>query len=323
MLVTYGQAIHDGLAEEMRRDDTVVVFGEDVASLGGLYGVTQGLLREFGDKRIWNTPITENAIAGAAVGAALTGLRPCIDMMYADFLLTAFHELFHSAGNWRYQHGKSFAVPLVVRAAMGHATGSGGEHSLCPESLFMHAPGLTVIAPSTPYDAKGLIKSAIRSDNAVIFLEHKQLYGLQEELPAEEYTLPIGKGRVVRDGSDVTIITWSAMVQTAQAAAAILETEGISALVFDVRTLSPLDEDGILQAAKKTGRVVVASESYGTCGASAEIAAQLQEKLFGSLKAPIHRVAAPDIPLPYAPHLEASLLPDENTIIQAVRSLIS
>ena len=321
MLTTYTQALHDGLAEEMRHNKAIVVFGEDVAEMGGIYGVTKGILEEFGPERIWNTPIAENAIAGSAIGAALTGLRPCIDMMYADFLLTAFHELFHSAGNWRYQHGSSFTLPLVVRAAMGHADGSGCEHSFCPDSLFMHAPGLTVIAPSTPYDAKGLLKSALRSNNAVIFLEHKQLYAQTESLPDTEYTLPIGKGRLVRSGNDVTIITFSAMVHTALEAASTLSQEGTEAAVFDLRTLAPLDTEGLLAAAKKTGRVIIAEEGCRTCGVGAEIAALVQEHLFGFLKAPVLRVAAPDLPLPYAPQLEKTVLPGTTDIIRAVHTL--
>lgn len=322
MRITYQQALHDGLAEEMKRDKKVVVFGEDVAALGGAYGVTKGILEKFGPERIWNTPISENAIAGSAIGAALTGLRPCIDMMYADFMLTAFHELFHSAGNWRFQHGTSFSLPLVVRAAMGHADGSGGEHSFCPDSLFMHAPGLTVIAPSNPYDAKGLLKSAIRSNSAVIFLEHKQLYTMTGDVPEEEYTLPIGKGRLLRDGKDLTIISFSAMVHQALAAADTLAAEGTEAAVFDLRTLSPLDTEGIYQAARKTGRIIIAEEGYQTCGVGAEIAALLQEQLFGSLKAPIRRVAAPDLPLPYAPALEQAVLPQTQDILNAAHSIL-
>jgi pyruvate dehydrogenase E1 component beta subunit len=219
MLVTYAQAVGDAIKEEMRNDENVIVYGEDVAQMGNIFGITKGLLEEFGHDRVKNTPIAETAIVGSAIGAAVTGLRPCVELMYSDFTMVAFSELFHCVGKWRYMHGPEYKLPLVVRSAMGSSFGAGAEHSNCVESLFMHATGLTIVSPSTAYDAKGLLKSAIRSDDPVLFFEHKQLYKTKEEIPDEEYTIPLGVADVKRQGTDVTVIAVGLMVSKALEAA--------------------------------------------------------------------------------------------------------
>ena len=228
MLVTYGQAIGDAIREEMRKDENVILYGEDVAQMGNICGITKGILEEFGSERVKNTPIVETAIVGSAIGAAVTGLRPCVELMYADFSLVAFNELFHCVGKWRYMHGPEFKLPLVVRSAMGSSFGAGAEHSNCLESLYMHATGLTVVSPSCAYDAKGLLKTAIRSDDPVLFFEHKQLYQTKENIPDEEYTIPFGVADIKREGTDVTVIAVGLMVKKTLEAAEILINKGIA-----------------------------------------------------------------------------------------------
>lgn len=321
MRVTYAQALGDAIKEEMRKDDTVIVYGEDVAEHGGIFGVTRGILDEFGCKRIKNTPISETAIVGSAIGAALTGLRPCVEIMYADFLLVAFNEIFHCAAKWRYLHGSQYKVPVVVRCAMGYSFGAGAEHSNCFESLFMHAPGITIICPSTPYDAKGLLKSAIRSDNTVLCFEHKQLYKVKGDIPDEEYTIPLGVADVKRTGTDVTIIAVALMVTKALEAAEILEAEGISAEVIDPRTLVPFDKETVFESIRKTNHVVVVEESNLRNGIGAEIAAIIQEEIFDELDGPVVRVASLDVPLAYNLGLEAHSVPNVDKIVKAVKSL--
>ena len=241
MQKTYLQAIGDALKEEMRRDDKILIFGEDVAEFGNIFGVTRGMLEEFGPQRVRNTSISETAIIGTALGAAVTGLRPVAELMYADFTMVAFSELFHCVPKWRFMNGSEYKMPLVVRCAMGSSFGAGSEHSNCVESLFMHSPGMTIICPTTPYDAKGLLKSAIRSDNPILFCEHKQLYQTKGEVPEEDYTIPIGVADVKRQGKDVTVIAVGLMVRRALEAAEIREKEGISLEVIDPRTLVPFD----------------------------------------------------------------------------------
>ncbi len=320
MLVTYAEALNGAIREEMLRDETVLVYGEDVAEHGGIFGVTRGLLEEFGPKRIRNTPISETAIAGSAIGAAMTGLRPCVELMYADFMLVAFNELFHSAAKWRYLHGTTYKLPMVVRCAMGYSFGAGAEHSNCFESLFMHAPGITIVSPSNASDAKGLLKSAIRSENAVLFFEHKQLYKVKEEIPDGEYTVPLGKADIKREGCDVTIIAVSLMVKKALEAAEILANEGVSCEVIDPRTLIPLDKETIYNSIKKTHRTVIVEESNLTNGIGAELAALIQQELFDELDGPIMRVASLDVPLPYNVSLESYSVPNADKIVAAVRS---
>lgn len=321
MQTTYAQALGDAIKEEMRKDSTIMVYGEDVAEHGGIFGVTRGILEEFGPKRIKNTPISETAIVGSAIGAAMTGLRPCVELMYADFMLVAFNELFHCCGKWRFLHGPEYKLPLVVRCAMGYSFGAGAEHSNCFESLFMHAPGITIICPSNPYDAKGLLKSAMRSDNAVLCFEHKQLYKVKAEIPQEDYTVPLGVAEIKRAGTDVTIIAVSLMVREALVAAEKLAAEGISVEVIDPRTLVPFDKDTVLNSVKKTHRAVVVEESNKRMGIGAEIAAMIQEEMIDELDAPILRVASLDVPLPYSLKLEAYSVPNPDKIVEAVKSM--
>ena len=317
MKESFAQAI----SAEMRRDDTVLVYGEDVAEMGGIFCATKGILEEFGPKRCISTPISEGAIVGSAIGAAMTGLRPCVELMYSDFQLVAFNELFHSCGKWRYLHGEDYKLPLVVRCAGGYSFGAGAEHSNIFECLFNHAPGLTIITPSNVYDAKGLLKAAIRSDNPVLFFEHKQLYKTKMEIPDEEYVLPIGKADIKREGGDVTILAVGLMVQKALEAAQKLAAEGISCEVVDPRTLLPFDKETAYQSISKTHRCVIVEESNLRGGLGAEWAAMIQEELFDELDAPIKRVASLDVPLPYNLGLEARAVPNPEKIAAAVKAL--
>ena len=322
MQKTYLQAIGDALKEEMRRDDKILIFGEDVAEFGNIFGVTRGMLEEFGPQRVRNTSISETAIIGTALGAAVTGLRPVAELMYADFTMVAFSELFHCVPKWRFMNGGEYKMPLVVRCAMGSSFGAGSEHSNCVESLFMHSPGMTIICPTTPYDAKGLLKSAIRSDNPILFCEHKQLYQTKGEVPEEDYTIPIGVADVKKEGKDVTVIAVGLMVRRALEAAELLEKEGISVEVIDPRTLVPFDEETVFNSIRKTHHVVIAEESNKTAGIGAELAAMLQEEMYDELDGPISRVAALDIPMPYNITLEKHVIPDAADIAKAVRAQV-
>ena len=322
MQKTYLQAIGDALKEEMRRDDKILIFGEDVAEFGNIFGVTRGMLEEFGPQRVRNTSISETAIIGTALGAAVTGLRPVAELMYADFTMVAFSELFHCVPKWRFMNGSEYKMPLVVRCAMGSSFGAGSEHSNCVESLFMHSPGMTIICPTTPYDAKGLLKSAIRSDNPILFCEHKQLYQTKGEVPEEDYTIPIGVADVKKEGKDVTVIAVGLMVRRALEAAELLETEGISVEGIDPRTLVPFDKETVFNSIRKTHHVVIAEESNKTAGIGAELAAMLQEEMYDELDGPISRVAALDIPMPYNITLEKHVIPDAADIAKAVRAQV-
>ena len=322
MQKTYLQAIGDALKEEMRRDDKILIFGEDVAEFGNIFGVTRGMLEEFGPQRVRNTSISETAIIGTALGAAVTGLRPVAELMYADFTMVAFSELFHCVPKWRFMNGSEYKMPLVVRCAMGSSFGAGSEHSNCVESLFMHSPGMTIICPTTPYDAKGLLKSAIRSDNPILFCEHKQLYQTKGEVPEEDYTIPIGVADVKKEGKDVTVIAVGLMVRRALEAAELLEKEGISVEVIDPRTLVPFDKETVFNSIRKTHHVVIAEESNKTAGIGAELAAMLQEEMYDELDGPISRVAALDIPMPYNITLEKHVIPDAADIAKAVRAQV-
>lgn len=322
MQVTYGQAVADALREEMEKDEKVVVFGEDVAQHGGIFGITRGLYEIFGEDRVKNTPISETSIIGVGAGAALTGLRPCIELMYSDFLLVAFSEIYHCVAKWRFMHGDQYKIPMVIRAAAGSAFGAGAEHSNCVESLFMHTPGLIIISPSTAADAKGLLKSAIRSDNPVLFFEHKQLYQMKGEIPDGEYTIPIGVADIKREGTDITIIAMGLMVKKALEAAEKLSAEGISAEVLDPRTIAPLDKKTIRKSVEKTHRAIVVEEGNKTGGIGAEIAAMMQEEMYDELDGPVLRVAALDVPLPYDVALELVCVPNADKIVEAVKALI-
>ncbi|MDD5922158.1 MAG: alpha-ketoacid dehydrogenase subunit beta [Eubacteriales bacterium] len=326
MKVTYGKAITAALQEEMRRDDKVMIWGEDVAQFGNIFGLTRGLLEEFGPKRVRNTPIVETAIIGSAIGAAETGLRPVVELMYSDFTMPAFTEIFHCVSKWRYMHGPEYKLPLVIRNASGSSNGAGAEHSNTVEALFMHAPGLTIITPSTAYDAKGLLKSAIRSDNPVLFCEPKLLYQSKQEVDEDtfnsDYTIPIGLADVKREGTDVTLIAVGLMVPRALEAAERLAQEGISVEVIDPRTLAPLDTETICNSIKKTHLLAIVEESNKTNGIGAEFAARFQKEMYDELDGPIERIAAIDVPMPYNMAMEKYVIPDVDNICETIRGMI-
>jgi 2-oxoisovalerate dehydrogenase E1 component beta subunit len=314
------EAIRQGLWEEMERDPSVFLLGEDIGVYGGAFKVTAGMLEHFGERRVIDTPLSEAAIVGAAIGAGLLGLRPVAEMQYADFITCAFDQVVNFAAKCRYRWGA--AVPIVIRGPSGGGVHAGPFHSQNPEAWFVHVPGLKVVAPATAYDAKGLIKSAIRDNDPVLFFEHKALYRrIKEEIPAGDYTVPLGQAAVVRAGSDVTIVTYAAMVYVALEAAETLDKEGISVEIIDLRTLAPLDEAAILTSARKTSRVIVLHEDVLTGGVGAEIAARIAERAFESLDAPVVRIAAPDTPVPYSPPLEAAFLPNAPRVVEKVRWL--
>ncbi|MGH9659530.1 MAG: alpha-ketoacid dehydrogenase subunit beta [Bryobacteraceae bacterium] len=320
MPTTYLEAIREGLIEEMDRDPNVFLIGEDIGVYGGAFKVTAGLLDRFGERRVVDTPIAESAIVGAAIGASLMGLRPVAEMQFSDFITCGYDQIVSFAAKCRYRWGA--AVPLVIRAPSGGGIHGGPFHSQNPEALFTHTPGLKVIAPATAYDAKGLIKSAIRDNNPVLFFEHKALYRrIKEDLPSEEYTVPIGKAAVVRPGRDLSIITYGAMVHTALEAAETLAGENLSIEVLDLRTLQPLDEDAILATVRKTSKAIVLHEATLSGGIGGEIAARITEKAFEHLDGPVVRLAAPDTPVPYSPPLEEEFLPSVAKVVEKARWL--
>jgi len=319
--ITYREALREGLKEEMRRDERVFLLGEDIAEFGGTYKVTQGLLEEFGHARVRNTPISESAIIGAALGASLLGMRPVAELMYIDFSTVAMDMIANQVAKIRYMFGGKARASIVVRTQGGSGRSSAAQHAQSLEAWFTHVPGLKVVMPSTPYDVKGLIKSAIRDDDPVIFIEHKLLYNEKGPVPEEEYLIPIGKADIKREGKDVTLIATSRMVLRALRAAEILTKDGIEAEVVDLRTLVPLDEEVVLGSVKKTGKAVVVHEACKRSGHGAEIAALLSEKAFYDLDAPIKRIAALNTPVPFAPKLENYVIPDEKDIIKGVREL--
>jgi pyruvate/2-oxoglutarate/acetoin dehydrogenase E1 component len=321
--ITYRDALREALREEMRRDKTVFLMGEDIGRYwGGAFKVTNGLAEEFGDERVRDTPISESTIVGAAVGAAITGMRPVAEIMFGDLTALAMDQIANQAAKIRYMFGGQAKAPLVIRTPFGAGVNIASHHSQSLEAWFMHVPGLWVAVPSTPYDAKGLLKTAIRGDNPVFFCEHKLLYPLKGMIPEEEYTVPFGKADVKREGKDVTIFATMFMVHKALAAAEQLSKAGISAEVIDPRTLLPLDKASIVASVKKTGRIVIVSEDVKTAGVSAEIAALVAEEAIDYLDAPIKRVAEPDTPIPFSPSLENFVIPDENRIIKAVKEII-
>lgn len=321
--VTYLEAISEAMREEMRRDEAVFLLGEDVGTYGGAFKVSAGFLEEFGAERIIDTPMAEAAIIGSAVGAAAMGLRPIAEMQFIDFITCGFDQIVNMASKYYWRSG--IPVPMVIRGPSGGGTKGGPFHSASPEAWFFHVPGIKVVAPSTAYDAKGLLKAAIRDNNPVLFLEHKLLYRLpelREELPAEDYIVPIGKAITRRSGEDMTILTYGAMVHTCLKAAQTLADEHeIEAEVIDLRSLVPLDKEAIRESVRRTNKVLIAHEDTLTGGIGAELAAILVEDLFEYLDGPITRVAAPDVPFPYAPALEAAFLPDTGKILAAARKL--
>jgi pyruvate/2-oxoglutarate/acetoin dehydrogenase E1 component len=319
--VMYREAIAAALAEEMRRDETVFVMGEDVAIVGGVYKATKGLLEEFGPQRVRNTPLSELAIMGTATGAAMCGARPVAEIMHIDFIGCGFDILLNQMSKMRYKTNGQVTVPLVIRTQCGRGRSNGCTQSQSLESLLTHIPGLKVVMPSTPYDAKGLLKSAIRDNDPVIFIEHKGLYQTRGEIPEEEYVLPIGKADIKQEGIDVTIITYSKSVLMALDAAKELETAGISAEVLDLRTLVPLDFEAIKESVSKTGRVLIVHEACERSGYGAEIAAQIVDKLFDELDAPILRVCGENIPVPNATLPEVESAPTVAKIVAAAKKL--
>ena len=321
--MTFAEAIRDAHIIEMERDPNVYVAGEDVGVFGGCFGVTAGLLERFGARRVKDTTITESAIVGTAVGAAVAGLRPVAELMFVDFIGVALDQLYNQGGKMRYMFGGKAKIPMVLRAACGAGIGAAAQHSQCLEALFMHLPGLKVVMPSTPADAKGLLIQAIRDDNPVVFLEHKMLYAMEGEVPEGEYTIPFGKADIKREGTDVTVVATANMVHTALGAAEKLAGEGISLEVVDPRTLYPLDGETIFESVKKTHRLVIIHEEVKFAGSGAEIAAQVAEEAFDYLDAPILRVAAPYCPVPFSPPLEQAYIPSEQQLIDAVKKVMA
>jgi 2-oxoisovalerate dehydrogenase E1 component beta subunit len=321
--VTYLEAISQAIREEMRRDEAVFLLGEDVGTYGGAFKVSAGFLEEFGPERVIDTPMAEAAIIGSAVGAALMGMRPIAEMQFIDFIASGFDQIINMASKMYWRSG--MPVPLVIRGPSGGGTKGGPFHSTSPEAWFFHTPGIKVVVPATAYDAKGLLKAAIRDNNPVLYLEHKLLYRmpeLREELPTEDYVVPIGKAIVRREGQDMTILTYGAMVhQSLKAAQTLEEEDDLEVEVLDLRSLTPLDREAILASVKRTNKVLIVHEDTLTGGIGAELAAILAEDLFEYLDGPITRVAAPDAPFPYAPPLEAAYLPDEERILSAARKL--
>ena len=319
--LTFGRAINEALAEEMRRDPTVFVIGEDVAEAGTPFKVLSGLVEEFGPERVLDSPISEAGITGLGVGAAMTGLRPVVDIMFGDFLTLVMDQLVNQAAKVHYMSGGNLKVPLVVRTTLGATRRSAAQHSQSLQAWVAHIPGLKVAIPSTPADAKGLLKTAIRDDNPVVFMEDKLHYPLKGDVPADDYTIPLGVADVKRAGTDVTIVATSSMVQAALGAADLLEADGISAEVVDPRTLSPLDEDTLVRSAEKTGRAMVVDEGHRRFGATAEIASVIADGAFYSLDAPVKRLGALDVPVPFSPSLEDLTVPSPETIAEAAREL--
>ena len=318
-VIMYREAVRDALAEEMRRDKRVFVMGEDVAIYGGAYSATQGLLEEFGEERIRDTAISEAVIAGAATGAAMCGMRPVAEIMYVDFMTLAMDQFVNQAAKNRYMFGGKTTVPMVLRTEGGAGRCIAAHHSQSLEAWFVHAPGIFVVMPSTPYDAKGLLKTCIRDDNPILFIEHKMLYNTKGEVPAEEYLIPLGEAAVRRSGDDVTIISYSRMALRAAEAGELLAKEGIQADVIDLRCLKPLDMDCVLESVRKTGRVVVASEAYKEGNFVCELMARIQELAFDDLDAPIERVCAANVPVPMSPVLENEAIPTTDKIVAAAK----
>lgn len=321
--LTYRQALNQAMREEMQRDPNVFLIGEEVAEYEGAYKVSEGLLQEFGPKRVIDTPISEEGIAGAGIGAAMVGLRPIVEMMTINFALLAMDQIVNHAAKLRYMSGGQLRIPLVVRAPQGAGMQLGAQHSQNLESWFLHVPGLKVVAPATAYDAKGLLKSAIRDDNPVIFIEHELLYSARAEVPEDDYTIPLGEAEIKRVGSDITIVSYLHMVSVSLKAAETLAAQGIEAEVIDLRTLKPMDMDTVLQSLRKTHRLIVVEEDYMSCGTGAEIVARVQHDAFDYLDAPMERVTTAEVPIPYSKNLEKSAIPDEQKVIDAVRRTVN
>ncbi|MBC8455122.1 MAG: pyruvate dehydrogenase complex E1 component subunit beta [Deltaproteobacteria bacterium] len=321
-IIQIREALRQAMQEEMRRDDTIFLMGEEVAHYDGAYKVSQGMLEEFGEDRIVDTPIAENGFAGLGIGAAMAGMRPIIEFMTWNFSFVAFDQVINSASKIYQMSGGQYSIPIVFRGPNGLAENLGSQHSTSVDSLYAHFPGLKVVTYATPYDAKGLLKAAIRDPNPVVFLESEMTYGVKGEVPDEEYVIPLGKADIKRQGDDVTIITWGKQVTNVQHVAEQLAPEGISAEIVDLRSLRPLDHEAIFNSVAKTGRAVIVHEGFLFAGVGAEITARIQEACFDILQAPVLRVANRDIPQPYATNLEKLVMPSPERIIGAVRQVM-
>src|SRR3989449_1507614 len=319
--LTLAQAVNEAFREELRRDPTVFVIGEDVAEAGTPLKVLSGLVEEFGTGRVIDSPISEPGITGIAVGAAMTGMRPVVDIMFGDFSTLVMDQMVNQAAKIHYMSGGKLKAPMVLRTTLGATRRSAAQHSQSLHAWFCHIPGLKVAMPSTPYDAKGLMKTAIRDDNPVVFFEDKMMYKLKGPVPAEEYTIPFGVADVKRAGTDITIVATSSMVQVALGAAKLLEENDISAEVIDPRTVWPLDEKTLIESAKKTSRVIVVDEGYARYGVTAEIASVIAEGAFFNLEAPVKRIGAMHVPIPFSPPLEDATIPTEQSVFEAARKL--
>jgi len=319
--ITFAEAIREALAEEMRRDSRVFIMGEDVAEAGTPFKVLSGLVEEFGTSRVMDTPISEAGFTGVGVGAAMTGLRPVVDIMFGDFVTLTMDQMVNQAAKVHYMSGGKWKVPMVMRTTLGAARRSAAQHSQSLHAWFSHVPGLKVVLPSTPYDAKGLLKTAIRDDNPVVFFEDKMSYKLKGPVPTEEYTIPFGVADIKRAGTDITLVGTSSMVQLAMEAAVLLEETGVSAEVVDPRTTWPLDERTLIESVKKTSRAIVMDEGYGRYGVAAELAATIAEGAFHYLDGPVRRMGAMHVPIPFSPPLEDITLPTPKAIFEAAMNL--
>ena len=323
--ITYAEAIKEAMSEEMRRDENVMFLGEDIGAYGGAFGVSRGMFEEFGEERVRDTPITEMAITGAAAGAAMTGLRPIAELMFSDFMMLAMDQLANQAAKNRFQFGGQASVPMVLRAPGGSGTGAAEQHSQSLEAWVCHVPGLKVVIPSTPYDAKGLLKASIRDNNPVVFLEQKLLYRTKGEVPEEndDYVIPLGEADIKREGKDVTIITYGRMVQRSLEVADNFAKEGVDVEVIDIRSLVPLDKECLINSAKKTGKVVIVHEACQTGGFGGELSSVIVDsEAFFYLDAPVKRVGGLDVPIPYNPNLEALVVPTVDSISAAIREVL-
>ncbi|WP_455920397.1 alpha-ketoacid dehydrogenase subunit beta [Priestia megaterium] len=321
--ITYLEAVREAMSQEMRQNEDVFILGEDIGVYGGAFGVTRGMIEEFGPERVRNTPISEAAIAGGAVGAALTGMRPILELQFSDFITIAMDQLVNQAAKTRYMFGGKGKVPMVVRTPAGSGTGAAAQHSQSLEAWMAHIPGLKVVQPSNAYDAKGLLKAAMDDDNPVIFYEHKLLYRTQCDVPEEQYSIPLGKADIKREGKDVTIVATAIMVHKALEAATELEKEGIDVEIIDPRTIVPLDEEAIIESVKKTGRLIVVHEAVKRGGFGGEIASMIAEsEAFDYLDSPIKRLGGLAVPIPYNPTLEKAVIPQVPDIIEAVKETV-
>ena len=318
-VISYREALNQAMREEMERDENVFIMGEEVGHYNGAYKVTQGLLQRFSERRVVDAPIAEMGFAGIGVGAAMVGLRPIVEFMTFNFSLVAIDQIINNAAKIFQMSGGQYNIPMVFRGPSGPAVQVGSQHSQALESFYAHVPGLKVVLPSTPYDAKGLLKSAIRDDNPIVFMEGETLYGMTGEVPAEEYVLPIGKGDIKREGSHITLVAWSRMVHTCLDAAKALAEDGIECEVVDPRTLRPLDVDIIVESVRKTGRCVIVEVGWPVAGFGAEVAYQVQRHCLDQLDAPVERVTSDDVPMPYAKNLEDEVQPQIADVVAAVR----